>query len=713
LLYLMNRKMHSGFSKRLLYRLITQARLLDVKTKSNSFTSSEAGDAIQRIYIISLDRKPDRWRQVSRELKRIRSRSGASLLSISRRFSAIDARYFDGKIDNSMLRPFFSLADQLRVEPNRLVKNDAYAKALRIEMTPQEIAVALSHIEVWKSVAASNVPYTLILEDDVYFQYGFARDMDVAWRSIIDHGSEGSAFDILFLSFQEVGISSKTKKSQAGLVRKPDCGIWQASGYVLSLKGAQALLKMLPVYGPVDLWLNLQFEGLDVFLTRRPIIEQRVDVPSTNSYSIMPVLSQIGVYTHEKPLIATKHKLLGPIFAFGSPSSGLTGLAMALSILGYTCCSDVTELPEQEQYDLVTRRHGRRFNAYVNVGSLRNWSIRDIVKLYPDARFIFTTLDVGRATMARQENVLFLSKEHQDKWAVLSRFLKCEYPASSYPTCDDIDRQVTIKRGDSNNRLTTYKQLRFDTSPWIISSNGWRGITIAKADGNVKSRTKIVAAWSGRNSLDDPQWKLRDDTFPDNLSIFTPDNVEIDSQDVTQLTLREQTTAVRLFTSAAIVTQQKLLFGKFVATLKPTNARGLVTGMFLYRNSPRQEIDIEFLGKDTTKMLVNVFYNPGLEGTKLEYGYRGTPVLIDLGFDASKEFHQYEIEWHENILRWHVDGHVVYERVQWDPTPIPNLPMEFNVNIWYSRSKGLAGEIDQTKLPTHSKIKSIQIMNRY
>jgi GR25 family glycosyltransferase involved in LPS biosynthesis len=634
-------------------------------------------------------------------------------LSISRRFSAIDARYFDGKIDNSMLRPFFSLADQLRVEPNRLVKNDAYAKALRIEMTPQEIAVALSHIEVWKSVAASNVPYTLILEDDVYFQYGFARDMDVAWRSIIDHGSEGSAFDILFLSFQEVGISSKTKKSQAGLVRKPDCGIWQASGYVLSLKGAQALLKMLPVYGPVDLWLNLQFEGLDVFLTRRPIIEQRVDVPSTNSYSIMPVLSQIGVYTHEKPLIATKHKLLGPIFAFGSPSSGLTGLAMALSILGYTCCSDVTELPEQEQYDLVTRRHGRRFNAYVNVGSLRNWSIRDIVKLYPDARFIFTTLDVGRATMARQENVLFLSKEHQDKWAVLSRFLKCEYPASSYPTCDDIDRQVTIKRGDSNNRLTTYKQLRFDTSPWIISSNGWRGITIAKADGNVKSRTKIVAAWSGRNSLDDPQWKLRDDTFPDNLSIFTPDNVEIDSQDVTQLTLREQTTAVRLFTSAAIVTQQKLLFGKFVATLKPTNARGLVTGMFLYRNSPRQEIDIEFLGKDTTKMLVNVFYNPGLEGTKLEYGYRGTPVLIDLGFDASKEFHQYEIEWHENILRWHVDGHVVYERVQWDPTPIPNLPMEFNVNIWYSRSKGLAGEIDQTKLPTHSKIKSIQIMNRY
>lgn len=707
----MNRKIHSGFFKRLLYKLITQARLLDVKTKSNSFTSSESGDAIQRIYIINLDRKPDRWQQVSRELKRIKSRSGASLLTISRRFSAIDARYFDGKIDNSILRPFFSLADQLRVEPNPLVIIDAYAKARRIGMTPQEIAVALSHIEVWKLVAASNVPYTLILEDDIYFQYGFARDMDVAWRNIINQSSKGSAFDILFLSFQEVGISSKTKKLQAGLVRKPDCGIWLASGYVLSLKGAQALLKMLPVYGPVDLWLNLQFEGLDVFLTKRPIIEQRVDVPSTNSYSIMPVLSQIGVYTHEKPLIATKHKLLGPIFAFGSPSSGLTALAIALSILGYTCCSDVTELPEQEQYNLVTKRHGRHFNAYVNVGSLCNWSIKNIVKLYPDARFIFTTLDVEQAIIARQENVLFLSKEHQDKWAALSRFIKCEYPASPYPICDDIGQQITIKRDYPNKKLTIYKQLKFDTSPWIISSKKWRGITIAKADGNIKSKTKIFAAWSGRNSLNSPQWKLRDDTFPDNLSIFTPDNIEVDSQDVTQLTFREQTTAVRLFTSAAIVTQQKLLFGKFITTLKPTNAPGLVTGMFLHRNSPHQEIDIEFLGKDTTKMLVNVFYNPGLEGTKLEYGYRGTPVLIDLGFDGSKEFHQYEIEWHENILRWHVDGHVVYERVQWDPTPIPNLPMEFNVNIWYSRSKELAGELDQTKIPTHSKIKSIQIMN--
>lgn len=708
LLSIMNMKIYLGFFRKLQCKLIIKARLLDTNTTAESFTNN---DAIQRIYIINLDRKPDRWYQVSRELKRIKSSLGIPLLDISRRFSAIDARYFDGKIDNNTLCPYFSLADQLQVEPSPLVRVDAYSKAHRIEMTPQEIAVALSHIEVWKLVAASNVPYTLILEDDVYFQYGFARKLDAAWRDITNQSSKSSAFDILFLSFQEVGINSKVKKPWTGLVRKPDRGIWQASGYVLSLSGAQKMLKMLPVYGPVDLWLNLQFDKLDVFITNRPIIEQRVDVPSTNSYSIMPVLSQIGVYTREKPLVAIKHKLPGPIFAFGNPGSGLTPLAMALSILGYTCCSDIIELPTLEQHNLITKGHKRQFNAYVNIGSLCSWSINDIVKLYPNARFIFTTLDDAQISIIHERNVLYLPHDHQDKWAALSTFLECEYPTSQYPMCNDIGQQSTIRCNDQSKKHSLYRQLKFDISPWIVSSKNWRGITIAKIGGNCPSKLNIIATWCGKNSFDDPHWKLRDDTFPSNLSIFTPDNIKVNSQGVTQLTLREQTTAVRSFTSAAIVTQQKFLFGKFIAKLKPSNVPGLVTGMFLHRNSPHQEIDIEFLGKDTTKMLVNVFYNPGLEGTKLEYGYRGTPVLINLGFDAAKEFHQYEIEWHESFLRWYVDGHVVYERVQWNPTPIPNLPMEFNVNIWYSRSKELAGKLDKTKIPTHSEIKSIQIIN--
>ncbi len=58
----------------------------------------------------------------------------------------------------------------------------------------------------------------------------------------------------------------------------------------------------------------------------------------------------------------------------------------------------------------------------------------------------------------------------------------------------------------------------------------------------------------------------------------------------------------------------------------------MVTGFFLHRNSPRQEIDIEIAGNRTDRLLVNVFYNPGGEGAKFDYGYRGAASYINLGF---------------------------------------------------------------------------------
>jgi GR25 family glycosyltransferase involved in LPS biosynthesis len=706
----MNIRIYSGFLKKLKHKLIFHIRLLDAKTKTNSFGDGSFRNLIKRIYVINLDRKPDRWKQIAQELRRIKSLSGAPLLAISRRFSAIDARYLVEKTDDKTLLPYFTLADQLRVEPNPVLKIDASSELHRIKMSPQEIAVALSHIEVWRLVAANNDPYTLVLEDDVYFCHGFSKNMDAVWFDIMNYSSKDSAFDILFLSFQEVGMISKSKAPQGGLARKPECGIWQASGYVLSREGAQKLLGLLPVYGPIDLWLNLQFDKLDVFLTRKPIIEQRLDVPSTNSYSIMPVLSQIGAYTQEKPLVTQAQKLLGPVFAFGEPDSGLSALAMALSMMGYTCCSDILELPAKEEDNLIKNRNKYHFNAYVNVGSLNKDLIRDVFKLYPNARFIFTTADSKWMSILNSKQTLYFPDDLKDKWEALSLFLKCEYPVSPYPICEDIGQQKIDKDFDPSKVYSSYKQLKSDSSPWIISSKTWGGIPVIEIDKEHSSKTKSIIAWGGkRNNFKNIDWKFREDTFPSNLSIFLPKNVKIDDSGVMKLKLCKQITAVRSFTSAAVVTQNMFLYGKFTVEIRPSNVSGLVTGIFLHRNAPHQEIDIEFLGKDTKKMLINVFYNPGSEGAKLEYGYRGTPVIIDLGFDAAIALHTYEIEWSENSIRWRVDGKVVYERVVWNPTPIPNLPMEFNINLWHSRSKELAGKLDSSRIPAYAEIKSVII----
>lgn len=97
----------------------------------------------------------------------------------------------------------------------------------------------------------------------------------------------------------------------------------------------------------------------------------------------------------------------------------------------------------------------------------------------------------------------------------------------------------------------------------------------------------------------------------------------------------------------------------------------------------------------------------------MEYGYRGTPALIDLGFDARDDFHEYAIEWAPTAIRWCVDGKVVYERLEWDPTPIPHLPMQLQCNLWHSRSRELAGRLDRNGLPAISELRTLSARSRH
>jgi len=57
--------------------------------------------------------------------------------------------------------------------------------------------------------------------------------------------------------------------------------------------------------------------------------------------------------------------------------------------------------------------------------------------------------------------------------------------------------------------------------------------------------------------------------------------------------------------------------GAIEAEFRAARAAGLVTGFFLHRDTPRQEIDIEFAGADPRRMLVNVYFNPGIVAATL------------------------------------------------------------------------------------------------
>ncbi len=742
----MNEATSSRLLARLVYRVMLGTRYLGAKPICESLggTADQRLGVIQHICVINLDRQVDRWHQIQRELRSIYGRSGNPLTAIARRFSAVDARHYIGPPSHEELQPYYSLADQLFVEPHPFLATDQATKGQRVEMTRQEVAVALSHIAVWKLVAASDRLYTLVLEDDVYFRRGFPRALDRAWTELMHAYGQSDAFDVLYLSYKEARAKA-TKHQVSDVLFRPLRGLWYLSGYVLSKKGAQKLLDLLPVHGPVDLWINHQFDKLDVFATHRSIIDQRLDCRSDNSYSILPVLSKVGVLTRENPLLFKARTLPGPVFAFGKQGSGLTALAMALSMLGYRCCSDIAELPKSEHDDLFYKKRGRVFDAYVNVNALSPRRYIELAKLYRGARFIITVgderelavlgQDYSREDLDRRRNssdaddsvganrllidelrqisrdVLLLPAQGRDKLELLCGFLGCDYPSGQYPKCEDqAQRKLSVNCAQrTRNVLPTARRLKSDSSPWIAPRKNWHGVPLAEASVGSPCESKRTRVSERFQEVDGALWLLRDDTFPSNLALFSPGNFSIGSDNVARLTLRKERTSVREYTSASICSRQRYLYGRFVAVVRPAKVPGLITGVFLHRNSPRQEIDIEFLGKDTTKLLVNVYYNPGDEGTRLEYGYRGAPALIDLGFDASKDFHRYEMEWCATSIRWRVDGRLGYERANWDPTPIPHLPMQFNVNLWHSRSKELAGRLAGGDLPAHSEVTAIEI----
>jgi len=698
---------------RLSYRAQLGARALERKPTCDAIGSGRPNAAIERIYVINLDRHSERWDRMCHELARLTDSSGKPASALATRFQAVDARRKESLVQPSLVRPRYSLADQLFVDPFPHLDEWFDAQSWSIEMTDQEIAVALSHVAVWQRIAEGASDYSLILEDDTYFRRGFCSDLDQAWSDLVWKRAEHEAFDLLYVSYKEAKAGKRFVPISRS-VFTPLGGLWHLSGYVLSRRGATKLLNALPVCGPIDAWINRRFEAMQVFATRRPIVRQRPDCPSSNLYSVLPVLSQVGVMTGEKPLLSTPRAGKSPVFALGEPGSGLTSLATALAMLGYRCCSDLTDLPTSERNALLERNRGRVFDAYVNIGSLTSDHYTQLARIYPRARFIITTnLDrdpaewtsLVNALRGTSASVLILNTEERDKWTTLCGFLGCAYPIDPYPTSGDRDqREVTAQSG---HRAVRAKELKRDPSPWVIASERWPGISFAEETDLTEG--DIERHFTG---IDHALWTLRDDTFPSNLALFTPRNVAVKSDQTLQLTFRSERTPVRGFTSGALCSGQPYRYGRFVAVVRPAGAPGLITGVFLHRSLPRQEIDIEFLGKDTRKMVVNVFYNPGVEGARMEYGYRGSPALIDLGFDASADFHEYAIEWTSTAIRWSVDGRLVYERLDWDPTPIPNLPMQFQFNLWCSRSRELAGRLDHNALPATSELRALYVHSR-
>jgi beta-glucanase (GH16 family) len=121
-------------------------------------------------------------------------------------------------------------------------------------------------------------------------------------------------------------------------------------------------------------------------------------------------------------------------------------------------------------------------------------------------------------------------------------------------------------------------------------------------------------------------------------------------------------------------TWQTYGWGTYSARLKASRTPGTISALFTYTGpsdgTQHDEIDVEIKGDDPSKVSLNYWTN-GVEH----------PTVINLGFDASLDFHDYAFRWSSGRLQWFVDGVLVHEETG-SRGPLPQVAGKLMLNHW-------------------------------
>jgi hypothetical protein len=572
-------------------------------------------------------------------------------------------------------------------------------------MTRQEVAVARSHVEAWKAVASGADGFVLVLEDDVWFKPGASATIDSGWRAALSRCEAEGGPKLLYLSYRDAGGTAVRDDTCEALFR-PARGLWFLSGYVLSRKGATALLSAMPVVGPVDLWMNYQFAELGALALTSPAILQRQDDASDNAYSILPYLARAGIVDAAHGAKPPEPSRTGPVLAW-TGGGEWERLAMALSMLGLRVRAfDGDEEPmEERELSEVFKTYDALVDAPLAPAALAAAVAdeRSVILLEADAP---TPAGLDRDQLPLLRSAILAPS---DSWGVLCGVLGLVKPVEEFPA--GAPRAFRLFRDERpTGRLASVALIKrdessLDDSPWVLPrSCGWQPLLDTNASAHAAGQCIAEAAMTEAST----SFPGLIETFPGNLATFAMEGLR-HSDEGAQLVIDVIEGGIRPYRSGAFASVRHFTHCRIEAEIRAAPGSGLITGFFLHRDMPRQEIDIEIEGAHPSRMLANVYFNPGDDGMVMGYGYRGSPCRINLDFDATADFHLYAIDWRPDRVAWLVDGKVVHERVGWDPTPIPHLNMRVHGNLWAPRSEELAGRIDERTLPATAVFRNVSV----
>ena len=140
-------------------------------------------------------------------------------------------------------------------------------------------------------------------------------------------------------------------------------------------------------------------------------------------------------------------------------------------------------------------------------------------------------------------------------------------------------------------------------------------------------------------------------------------------------TLMSTGLTTKAFTSGQIQRRKWYGYGRYEVVMQPAVGEGLISAFYLYTGPyfghTHEEIDIEFLGRDTSKIYLNRYR----DGQQLE-----DPLWLDLGYDASEKPRLYAFEWSEDSLVWYAEDTEIFRITGADQVPVP--PAKIYLDLW-------------------------------
>jgi GR25 family glycosyltransferase involved in LPS biosynthesis len=144
-------------------------------------------------------------------------------------------------------------------------------KSKMVHMDPGEIGCILSHFNIWKEISKNKIPITLILEDDaIVIQKKFISIIKSLMNKL------PSNWDILLLGFY-LNRGNFDKKVTKDIYRVKDFVLCHS--YLVSLDGANKLLKLGIIDKPLDTWLSSKSKLVNIY--RHNLVNNNKNNPSS------------------------------------------------------------------------------------------------------------------------------------------------------------------------------------------------------------------------------------------------------------------------------------------------------------------------------------------------------------------------------------------------------------------------------------------------